>query len=297
MNKGGESLNKKDLIDFIPQYMDDLADNEKANVTISKYKRDIEQFIDFIKHDDQLKKRDLIDFKQYLKSLNLKVSTINSKIISVNRYIKFVYRELNEGEGKCPLCINVLKQQRKTSVENVASTLDLKRLKHHAKKHGMMDVYYILRVISEAGIRVEELNFITVEALKGKYIHIYNKGKYRDIVLPTDLIRELRKYCRENKIKEGYVFHSNKKGFEDKPMHRSTVWRKIQKVAGYAKVKLDVSHPHSFRHLFAKEYIKQGLGTVFDLADTMGHNDPKTTSIYTQRTLEEKREVINKLKI
>lgn len=47
-------------------------------------------------------------------------------------------------------------------------------------------------------------------------------------------------------------------------------------------------YPHSFRHLFAKEYM-QKIGDISELADLLGHTRLETTWIYTKTTSEEKR--------
>lgn len=47
-------------------------------------------------------------------------------------------------------------------------------------------------------------------------------------------------------------------------------------------------YPHSFRHLFAKEYTRK-IGDISELADLLGHTRLETTWIYTKTISEEKR--------
>lgn len=42
----------------------------------------------------------------------------------------------------------------------------------------------------------------------------------------------------------------------------------------------DMVYPHSFRHLFAKEYIRK-IGDISELADLLGHSRLETTWIYS----------------
>lgn len=48
------------------------------------------------------------------------------------------------------------------------------------------------------------------------------------------------------------------------------------------------SLPHSFRHLFARTYMKK-IGNLTELADILGHSSLETIRIYTMGTDEEKR--------
>ena len=53
-------------------------------------------------------------------------------------------------------------------------------------------------------------------------------------------------------------------------------------------------HPHSFRHLFAKEFISNG-GSQLELADILGHESLETTRIDTTKSIAEQRETLNKM--
>ncbi len=53
-------------------------------------------------------------------------------------------------------------------------------------------------------------------------------------------------------------------------------------------------HPHSFRHLFAKEFINNG-GSQMELADILGHESLETTRIYATKSVAEQRETLNKM--
>lgn len=56
----------------------------------------------------------------------------------------------------------------------------------------------------------------------------------------------------------------------------------------------DKVHPHSFRHLFAKEFLTNG-GDIATLADILGHSSLETTRIYTQMSLSEQRALLNEM--
>jgi len=255
-----------ELNDFILE----LKYQEKADRTLKKYRADIVRFLDSVKHDCDITKDDVMAYKQYI-ARKYKPRSINSYIVAINKFLKWT--------GCDDLKVKKLKMQEKYSIDNVASDSDYKRILRYAKKLGYPEMYMLIKTIKSTGIRISELSFFTVEAVKKSfYIHIRNKGKDRDAILKQDLARELRKYCKEYHITTGPIFTISK----------ATIWRRLQKIAGAARVNLDKAHAHSFRHLFGKDYIEQ-FNDLVGLADLLGHSSLETTRIYTRNTNEEKR--------
>lgn len=279
--------------DNLDEFLLNLKEDEKSENTLKKYKHDILCFIEFIKNENKSNfvKNDFINYRNSLKNKGFAISSINGYIVIINKYLKF----LNYENFK----IKVLKVQRKMSVENVPTQNDYKRFLRAAKKNNLMDAYYIIQIISYSGIRVSEIKFITIESLKeskkDKCILVLNKGKYREIFIPRWLIRELLNYAKENHIRSGYLFPSPK--IKDAMIVNSTIWRKLQKVAGLAKCNKKYAHPHGLRHFFGKEFLKQSNNDYRKLADYMGHNNPNTTQIYTQLSREEKAKEIENFKL
>lgn len=79
-------------------------------------------------------------------------------------------------------------------------------------------------------------------------------------------------------------------------MAKSTIWRRMKKIAGAAKVRKNKVHAHSFRHLFAKVFLEEYNGSIAELADILGHNSLETTRIYAKTTDEEKRRKLERIK-
>lgn len=278
-------VNKDELAGRLREFITELKYAEKSPNTLKKYECNILVFIGFLSGEKIITKDDVLSFKQTLIELKFKTSTINSYIIAVNKYLKWL--------GCGELVVKQLKQQRKGSLEEVISLIDYKRMLRFAKALNRMDIYFIMKILVMTGIRISELRFFTVESLKTNYILVTNKGKERSIILRQDLVRELRKYCRENNIKTGYIFPGQAKG---KMIHESTIWRNMQKIAGSAKIKKIKIHAHSFRHLFAKLFLEEYPNNITELADILGHNSLETTRIYTRTTNAEKRSKMERIK-
>jgi len=270
-------MNKKEMIAKLDEFITELRYQEKADRTLSKYRSDVMKFIDFVKHDNDITKDDVLDYKKKITSGSYKASSINSYIVAVNKFLRWC--------GNDNLKVKKLKLQQKSSIDDIVSLSDYKRLLRFAKKLGHDDIYMIMKIIATTGIRIGELKFFTVEGIKTFYIHVRKKGKDRDVILTQELARELRKYCREHKIQDGEIFK----------LSDSTIWRRMKKIAGASKVKKEKVHAHSFRHLFAKEFYEE-YRDAMELADILGHSSLETTRIYTRSTNEEKRKKLERMK-
>ena len=66
----------------------------------------------------------------------------------------------------------------------------------------------LLQTICSTGIRVSEIRYFTVEAVKTGEIHVSCKNKNRIVIIPTKLKRILLKYAKSNHIKNGIIFRT-----------------------------------------------------------------------------------------
>lgn len=280
-------MKKEELILKLDEWIDEQKYQEYSKNTLSQYKANVLKFIEWLSDDEIITKTTTMRYKEYLYSLEPKPKTnsINTWIIELNKFLKWLsYEELT---------LKKIKQQYKTSNDEILSISDYKRLLRFSKRLGLDNLYYIMKTLAMTGIRISELSYFTVESIKSNYILVFNKGKERYIIIRQDLARELRKYCRENNIKTGYVFVNKKT--KNMP-NSSTIWRQMKKVAGAARVNKNKVHAHSFRHLFAQIYLEENPQDITGLADLMGHNSLETTRIYTRTSNVQKKSKLEKLK-
>lgn len=277
---------KQDLFPKLDEWINEQKYQEYAENTLKQYKANVLKFINWLEDDEEITKDTTMNYKKYLYELNPKPSTssINTWIIELNKFLKWL--QLND------LTIKKIKQQTKSSNEEVLSITDYKRLLRFSKSMGLLKLHYIMKVLAMTGIRISELEYFTVENLKSNYIVAYNKGKERNIIVRQDLARELRKYCRDNHIKEGYIFRGEVKG---KMPSSSTIWRQMKKVSGAARVNKKKVHAHSFRHLFAQVFLDEYNNNITELADILGHNSLETTRLYTRTSNAQKKSKLEKL--
>lgn len=138
---------------------------------------------------------------------------------------------------------------------------------------------YLIQTICATGIRVSELKFITVEAVKSGRTVVNCKNKRRVIFIPVTLQKLLKEYIKKAGIKSGSVFVTK----SGKPLNRSNIWRDMKALCKKAKVNPDKVFPHNLRHLFARTFYSIEKDIV-RLADLLGHSSINTTRIYTMET-------------
>ena len=147
-----------------------------------------------------------------------------------------------------------------------------------------------MQTICSTGIRVSEVKFVTVEALRQKRVQINCKGKMRVVILPDKLCRMLVNFAKQEKIQKGTVFVTK----NGNPLDRSNIWSDMKKLCEDAHVNKSKVFPHNLRHLFARVYYSIQKDIV-RLADILGHASINTTRIYTMETGEVHRRQIEKL--
>lgn len=279
----------EELENSIDNFVTDLRDSEIKQSSLQVYKTNINQFINYLKEQNKIdfNKNDYIDYRDYMKeNKKYEITTINKYIVILNKYFSYLKHD--------DLKIKQLRQQKKHYLENVPTVIDYKRILRAAKKNDIIAYYFIL-IASYTGMRVSAILEITIESLKESkhnedYIKIYSKGKYNEVPFPAWLRREVLKYAKEKKINKGYLFPSPyKKG---KPYTRKTMWKKVHKVTGLARIDLEKGHPHAFRHLLGKEITKK-INDNQTVADIFGHESLKTTSQYQQKTKQEISKILN----
>lgn len=293
-------MKKKDFEELKDSFLLEEKLNEKAEKTLIHYEHIIDIFLSSLNEENEIAKKDIILFKNELMK-QYKPSTISNYITVINKFIKYAeiikkFGEFDLGEfkdHKSKMTIKNIKVQQKTSLEEVLEPNEFKRMLRIAKQNNEMDMYYIMKILAYTGIRIGELKFFTVENIQKNYIEVRNKGKIRTIILRNDLKNELIEYCKKNNIKEGLIFRGRKEGHM---LHQSTIWKRLRKIASKCRgIKLEKVHAHSFRHLFAVEFIEEG-NDIGELADILGHASVDTTRIYARKTKYMQRKKLEKMK-
>ena len=166
------------------------------------------------------------------------------------------------------------------------------RLIDTAAQAGKERLALLMETICATGIRVSEVRYITVEALKIGRAEIRLKGKIRTILLPHKLRRKLEKYVKKQKIASGEIFLTR----SGKGLSRRQIWAEMKALCRHAGVEAGKVFPHNLRKLFASTFYRV-YKDIVRLADILGHSSVETTRIYLLTAGEEHRRQIERLRL
>lgn len=243
-----------------------LIEEEKSRYTIEKYLRDLYKLIDFLPEEKEVTKSLLIQWKEELKK-KYAVRSVNSIIVAVNNFLNYM--------GWYELRIKTCRMQRKIYCEEDRELTkeEYLRLLDSAKTDKRL--YMMIETICSTGIRVSELQYFTVEAVRKGQITVTCKNKVRNILLPKKLRKALERYAAQQGIKKGIIFRTR----SGKPVDRSNFWVGMKKLCDKAGINRKKVFPHNLRKLFARTFYNLQKD-IAKLADILGHSSIETTRIY-----------------
>lgn len=248
-----------------------LKDEERSAATVEKYMRDVKRFSEFV-GSSQISKQIVLEYKNKL-GASYAISSANSMIAALNTFLHFC--------AWSDLCVKQFKVQRQTycSEDKELTRAEYLRLLNAANAKNNKRLNLIIQTICGTGIRVSELQYITVEALRKGEAVVNCKGKNRRIFIVKELRRKLLRYVKEQQISSGAVFVTRK----GRPISRNSIWREMKSLCEQAKVAPSKVFPHNLRHLFARTFYSIEKD-ISKLADILGHASINTTRIYIVTT-------------
>ena len=257
----------------ISRFKQYLLTEEKGSVTVEKYLRDVRCFYSFL-DNRAISKEETIAYKEHL-TQQYAPASVNSMLVALNCFLRFI--------GKTDCCVKQLKIQRQIFCgEEKELTQSEYQLLVKAAKNTRLSL--VIQTICSTGIRVSELQYITVEAVRVGKAVVNCKNKTRVIFIPMSIQKLLKTYIKKSGVTAGSVFVTRSR----KPLNRRNIWRDMKALCEQAGVSPDKVSPHNLRHLFARTFYSVDKDIV-RLADLLGHSSVDTTRIYTRETGSEHR--------
>lgn len=240
---------------------------ERSEATIEKYIRDAGAFAAFVR-DGSVTRETVLAYKRHLQQ-NYAVRSVNSMLAGLNSLFAFLsWQDLKVKALK-------LQQQIYCPEEKELTKAEYTGLCRAAERRHNRRLSLILQTICGTGIRVSELQCITVEAVKAGEAVVHCKGKTRTVFLVRALQKKLLRYAEEKGIKTGAVFVTR----TGNPLSRTNIWREMKALCEAAGVNPKKVFPHNLRHLFARVFYAMEKD-IAKLADLLGHSSINTTRIY-----------------
>lgn len=254
---------------------------EKSAATQEKYLRDIRAFCEYAS-GNEISKELVVDWKKYLVEQGYAVRSVNSMLASVNCLLAFL------GLSDCK--VKNIRMQRQTycAEDKELTKAEYLRLLQVSKKNEQLNL--VIQTICGTGIRVSELQYFTVEAVRCGEVTVDCKNKTRTILIPGKLKSLLLNYAKRHRITAGAIFVTR----TGKSLNRSNIWAAMKQLCEAAGVKASKVFPHNLRKLFARTFyaIEKDIAK---LADILGHSSINTTRIYIMTTGIEHRRKIERL--
>ena len=260
-------INRPHLIRFV----ETLQLKGYSENTVRTYRNELTQFLILLK-DRNVLDCDETNVRNYflycINELKLSENTMHSR----TNAIKFFFEKVLHRKK---FFFEIHRQKKEKKLPKVIHSADIKRifdLTENLKHNTMLKISYGmgLRVSEVVNLKISDIDskqmLVLLERAKGK--------KDRYVNLPESLLVQLRLYYKEYKPKE-YLFEGQYGG-QYSIRSAQMVFKQAMVRSGLNKV---VSF-HSLRHSFATHLLEQGTDIRF-IQDLLGHNDIKTTLLYT----------------
>lgn len=223
------------------------------------------------------------DLKQFIIWLNIENPRTQSRVLSgVRAFFRYMILE-NKIEENPSSLIESPRLGRKLpevlsyeEVNLIIGSIDLSKAEGQRNRA-------IIETLYGCGLRVSELISLRLTDIhfKDNYLIVIGKGdKQRLIPLNNTAIKEIRYYLEDRNrlknIEDQNILFLNRRG---KRLTREMIFTIIKKQASLAGIEKTVS-PHTFRHSFATELVRNGAD-LRAVQDMLGHESILTTEIYT----------------
>jgi integrase/recombinase XerD len=260
-----------------------------AKNTISSYERDLEDYLEFLKKNYQLKDYNQINKEQirnYLKSLNrrsIKASSITRKISSIHSFHKYL---TNENLIDRDVSEKIKKPKTEKTLPVVLNSVEITviiQLTYENDEPLTLRNRALIELAYGSGLRVSELLGLSLSDLhlNKALVSVVGKGnKERIVPLGEEAVIALRDYIVKARPKlrpkTQNVLFVNKFG---ESLSRIGFYKVVQALADKAKINKKIS-PHTFRHSFATHLLENGAN-LRSVQELLGHEDIITTEHYT----------------
>jgi len=259
-----------------------------ASNTIEAYMHDMDLFSSYCIQEsllpNQLQLKDLQEFLVSIQKWNAAPSTQARLISGIRAYFKYLQLEKIVKHNPTEL-LEMPKLKRKLpdtlshdEVMSMIDSIDVSQMNGHRNRA-------VIKILYGCGLRASELVNLKLSNIfrEEQYIRVIGKGsKERLIPINEDAIEEIDFYNQQyrNKItispgNEDFVF-LNRRG---KMISRVSIFTIVKTAAETAGINKSIS-PHTLRHSFATELVKNGAD-LRAVQDMLGHASITTTEIYT----------------
>lgn len=225
----------------IEEYLLTLSKKGRSPGSLNNYRRMLRKLYEYLPPDKMLDpqipgvwRKSLEEKGYYARTINAHLSVLNGFLVYLGRrdwQIGEYIKELNE-------------------VQPELTRAEYMRLLGAARRMGREKTYLLIKTLGGAGVRMQELPQITVEALAQESVPLQCHNCWRLLYLPESLKEELRDYVSREGIQRGPVFVTQ----DGAPLPRASVWHLINRVGREAQVSEKKANPRCLWKMYQNTY-------------------------------------------
>ena len=219
------------------RYLDSLAARGRRRETIQVYRPKLEAFYHFLPEDKRVAADTLELWRAALLREGYSPGTANTHVSAANVLLAYLGRRDLQLIGQLDT---------EGEIQPELSRTEYLRLLATARNLGRERTYLMVKVFALTGIRVSELNRVTVRAVEEGRVLTACDGRAQYVLIPACLRKELTVYLRRVGITAGPVFVTR----SGRPMRRTQVSGEIRTLCRDARVDGDKSNPRCLRRLY-----------------------------------------------
>lgn len=182
---------------------------------------------------------DIKQFQSYLMDSNVKLNTAKKYVRDVKKLAHFLSDQTQT------LSQNSLDAFLKSLPEAGYEALLRTALEQKNYRQVLM-----IQIFAVTDIRMNELCYLTVEALDAGVIKVPRAGESFEIFLPQDLVGDLYEYIDFQEISEGIIFCTRK----GTPLDRSYIWKQMKELAVDAGIDPDKVYPQNLKRQLVRSH-------------------------------------------
>ncbi len=252
----------------VAQFAQMLLKEERSPGTIENYLRHIRAFAQWL-NGREVTLEAVTTWKGNLLDKEYSPGSINAMLLALNRFFKFM------GWNDCKVKSLRIQRQMFRETTKELTRKEYVQLLSAAQAQGKNRLVLLMEAICCTGIRVSEVQYLTVESVREGKAVISLKGKIRTILIPSKLRKKLLQFAQKQKTISGAIFRTR----NGTPISRKQIWAEMKALCKKAGVAASKVFPHNLRHLFARTFYSSCKNVVM-LADVLGHSSVETTRIY-----------------
>lgn len=290
--------------DLQQTWLEHLQQQGKSRHTLRAYGNGLQHFEHWYQSTygdpfspERVMPRDVRDWKAYQQTVEQAApATVNQRLVALTRFFRWARLQGLCRENPAEDVSNIRLDPRQPKALRKSP---LRKLLRAARGHARD--YAMLEMLAGTGLRVGELlalkiGDVEINERSGKVT--VRRGKheqYREVPLTLDVRKALETYLDEMHLDKDNPEAPLWVGSRGQLRNRSSVTRMLEKYSIQAGI--EPVNPHALRHTFATRYLKANPDDLRGLARLLGHTSLDTVMIYTEPTMQDLTERMERVEV